>query len=77
MKLMVQSGVPTATPTFSVCHGYVNFSSMLTGLVDDLHEQSKHIVIFDTLIQQSKPEEVEAVLGKWNLLTSHICSLTS
>jgi len=25
--------------------------------------QSKHIVIFDTLIQQSKPEEVEAVLG--------------
>jgi len=26
--------------------------------------QSKHIVIFDTLIKQSKPEEVEAVLGK-------------
>lgn len=25
--------------------------------------QSKHIVVFDTLIQQSKPEEVEAVLG--------------
>ena len=31
--------------------------------------QSKHIVIFDTLIKQSKPEEVEAVLahelGHW------------
>lgn len=26
--------------------------------------QSKHIVIFDTLIKQSKAEEVEAVLGK-------------
>lgn len=25
--------------------------------------QSKHIVIFDTLIKESKPEEVEAVLG--------------
>ena len=25
--------------------------------------QSKHIVIFDTLIKQSSPEEVEAVLG--------------
>ena len=25
---------------------------------------SKHIVIFDTLIKQSKPDEVEAVLGK-------------
>ena len=25
--------------------------------------QSKHIVIFDTLIKQSKSEEVEAVLG--------------
>lgn len=49
---------------------------MLAGPVDDLHEQSKHIVIFDTLIQQSKPEEVEAVLGNWNLLASHICSLT-
>ena len=24
---------------------------------------SKHIVIFDTLIKQSKPDEVEAVLG--------------
>lgn len=36
--------------------------------LDDDHEQSKHIVIFDTLIQQSKPEEVEAVLGKRNLL---------
>lgn len=34
--------------------------------------QSKHIVIFDTLIQQSKPEEVEAVLahelGHWYYL---------
>ena len=26
--------------------------------------QSKHIVIFDTLIKESKSEEVEAVLGK-------------
>lgn len=25
--------------------------------------QAKHIVIFDTLIKESKPEEVEAVLG--------------
>ena len=49
---------------------------MLAGPVDDLHEQSKHIVIFDSLIQQSKPEEVEAVLGKWNLLFSHVRSLT-
>ena len=76
MKLMVQSVVPTAMPTFSVCHGYVNFLSVPAGLVNDLHEQSKHIVIFDTLIQQSKPEEVEAVLGKWNLLISHVRSLT-
>ncbi|KAG5645300.1 hypothetical protein DXG03_006489 [Asterophora parasitica] len=34
--------------------------------------QSKHIVIFDTLIQQSKPEEVEAVLahelGHWHYM---------
>lgn len=33
------------------------------------YSQSKHIVIFDTLIKQSKPEEVEAVLahelGHW------------
>ena len=28
--------------------------------------QSKHIVIYDTLIKQSKPDEVEAVLGKWH-----------
>jgi STE24 endopeptidase len=32
--------------------------------------QSKHIVIFDTLIQESKPEEVEAVLGKYFLFQS-------
>lgn len=28
---------------------------------------SKHIVIYDTLIEKSKPEEVEAVLGKSSL----------
>jgi Zn-dependent protease with chaperone function len=31
--------------------------------------QSKHIVIFDTLIQQSKPEEVEAVLGEFTFFS--------
>jgi STE24 endopeptidase len=45
-------GLPWVTP-FSPC-----FPGSLTNL------QSKHIVIFDTLIKQSKPEEVEAVLGK-------------
>ena len=28
--------------------------------------QSKHIVIYDTLINQSTPEEIEAVLGESN-----------
>lgn len=40
-----------------------------------LHLQSKHIVIFDTLIQQSKPEEVEAVLGSFFL--EYILALTN
>jgi len=31
-----------------------------------IFSQSKHIVIFDTLIKQSKAEEVEAVLGENN-----------
>ena len=37
--------------------------------------QSKHIVIFDTLIKQSKTEEVEAVLGKYSV--SYISDLFS
>lgn len=31
----------------------------------NIYQQSKHIVIFDTLIKESGPEEVEAVLGQF------------
>jgi Zn-dependent protease with chaperone function len=57
----------------SVAHTVTLISLVSLGLVDQrtfkkyiihLPLQSKHIVIFDTLIQQSKPEEVEAVLGE-------------
>jgi hypothetical protein len=34
--------------------------------------QSKHIVIFDTLIKQSEPQEVEAVLGKYHKKTDYL-----
>ena len=34
--------------------------------------QSKHIVIFDTLIKERKPAEVEAVLGNCYIFTIEI-----
>lgn len=32
-----------------------------------MYVQSKHIVVFDTLIEQSQPSEVEAVIGKFRM----------
>ena len=41
-----------------------NFVDYVFGHHNAYSMQSKHIVIFDTLIKQSKSDEVEAVLGK-------------
>lgn len=66
-KLTVQSAVHIATPTSSAFPGLVVLSTSES--LYSSYSQSKHIVIFDTLIKQSKPEEVEAVLahelGHW------------
>lgn len=65
---MAQSEALTVTLTSSACRGYVrtgwNWRHSLAG---NPLSQSKHIVVFDTLIKQSTPEEVEAVLGFWFL----------
>ena len=54
------------------CPGYVWSLLALLKRVPNTKVQAKHIVIFDTLIQQSEPEEVEAVLahelGHWYFL---------
>ena len=64
MKSMDQSVAHTVTLISLVSLGSVNQPTFKSYIIH-LLLQSKHIVIFDTLIQQSKPEEVEAVLGKF------------
>lgn len=64
---MDQSVAPTVMLISLVSHGLVNQSTIKNYLIH-LPVQSKHIVIFDTLIQQSKPDEVEAVLGEFTFL---------
>lgn len=48
---------------------WVSLNSLNEGLLKGTHvlKKAKHIVIFDTLIQQSKAEEVEAVLGMYSI----------
>ena len=66
---MDQSVARTVTLISLVSLGSVNQPTFKSYIIH-LLLQSKHIVIFDTLIQQSKPEEVEAVLGEFTFLTN-------
>ena len=68
MKSTDQSVAHTVTLISLVSLGSVNRSTFKNPIIHP-PVQSKHIVIFDTLIQQSKPEEVEAVLGEFISLT--------
>ena len=70
MKSTDQSVAHTVTLISLVSHGSVNQPTIKNYIIH-LPLQSKHIVIFDTLIQQSKPEEVEAVLGELLFLTKN------
>jgi hypothetical protein len=67
MKSTDQSVAHTVTLISLVSLGSVDQPTIKNYIIN-LPVQSKHIVIFDTLIQQSKPEEVEAVLGEFTFL---------
>jgi STE24 endopeptidase len=56
-------GLPWVTPFVT---------SLMANLRSTL--QSKHIVIYDTLIQESKAEEVEAVLGQSSRIATFVYS---
>ena len=66
------NGVRTATCISSVCLGSVVFLHIIKIKLTLKCSQSKHIVIFDTLISQSPASDVEAVpaheLGHWYYL---------
>lgn len=67
---MEASAAPIRTRTSTGSLGYAHLFSAGTSVnLPAIHTpnlQSKHIVIYDTLINQSTPEEIEAVLGASN-----------